>query len=150
VRNIQKGNPEATQILADLIPTITYKPGWMFALEETDRGQGCEGLTLHIGAVVPNSMGEGTTTILHLFPVNPCNYNKDAWEYWVLECIEMVEHHESMEFFKVDGVAPFFSDHGPGRNPYAMARIKPQSQPEEEAEPYYGRGVSDSIFLQAD
>jgi len=148
---MQIGNPEATDILAALVPTITYKPGWSFVLTDTTRGQGCEGLTLMIGAAVPDStdLTKGTN-VLHLFPVNPCNYNKDAWEYWIFECIEMVEHHESMEFFKVDGVAPFFSDHGPGRNPYAMARIKPQSQPEEEATPWVGTDPADSAFLQAD
>ncbi len=62
----------------------------------------------------------------------------------MFEQIEMVEHHESMEFFKVDGKAPYFSDHGPGRNPYARMRIKPESQPMEAAEPYYGREPSDA------
>jgi len=143
-RNI--GPEESADILADVVSKVKYKPGWCFSLNQTDRGQGCQGLTLHIAAEVPNSMGNGTVGILHLMPVLPAAYNRTAWEDWVFEQIQMVEYHEAMEFFQVDGVAPYFSDHGPGRNPYARMRIKDPSQPAEEAEPYYGREASDPFF----
>lgn len=147
MRNRQVGPDDATAILADLVPRVTYKPGWTFALEEIDRGQGCQGLTLLIGAMVPDSTRPGEyTNVLHLMPVLPAAYNRDAWEYWIYEQIELVERHESMEFYRVDGHAPYFSDHGPGRNPYALCRIKPSSQPEEPATPWVGGRCTDPHF----
>lgn len=147
MRNRQVGPDEATAILVDLVPRITYKPQWTFELKEVKRGQGCEGLTLLIGAHVPDSCLPGEyTDVLHLFPVLPAAYGREAWEDWVLECIQMVEKHETMEFFQVDGVAPYFSDHGPGRNPYAMMRIKTPDQPMEAAIPWFGGTPTDEHF----
>lgn len=147
MRNHQVGCPEATDVLADLVPRITYKPSWKFELAELDRGQGCHGLTLIIGAQVPDSTVPGShVEVLHLFPVLPAAYNQTAWEDWVLECILMVEKHETLEFFQVDGVAPYFSDHGPGRNPYAQMRIKPPEQPAEAAVPWFGKPASGEHF----
>lgn len=147
MRNRQIGPDDAAQILADLVPLISYKPGWTFALEELDRGQGCQGLTLLIGAMVPDSTNpDAMTGVLHLMPVLPAAYNRTAWEDWIFEQIQMVEKHEAMEFFHVEGRAPYFSDHGPGRNPYARMRIKPESQPQEEALPWNGGSVSDPHF----
>lgn len=124
MRNLQQGNPESTQILADLIPKISYKPGWTFELAEIDRGQGCAGLTLMIGATLTDSSNPGQTVgVLHLMPVLACAYDEDSWLGWILEQIMLVEQHETLEFFQVDGDAPFFPGHAPGRNPYGVSRV---------------------------
>lgn len=147
MRNRQVGPDTALEVLIDLVPRITYKPNWTFELKEIDRGQGCQGLTLLIGATVPNSTIPGEhTTVLHLMPVLPAAYNRTAWEDWIFEQIQMVEKHEALEFFHVDGVAPYFADHGPGRNPYAHMRIKPAGQPMEAAVPWTGGPCYDEHF----
>lgn len=137
--NHQCGPDTATAILADVVAAATYKPGWTFQLADVDRGQGCGGLTLMIGARVPNSLEpSGSVDVLHLMPVLPAAYNREAWEYWVFEQILMVEQHEAMEFYRVNGEAPYFSDHGPGMNPYALRRVKTPEQRDTPASPWYG------------
>jgi hypothetical protein len=128
VRNRNYGPDASMEILAELVPRITYKPSWTFVLTEIDRGQGCGGTTLLIGATVTDSVSGGTTNVLHLMPVLPAAYDEESWLYWIFEQIQMVELHEAMEFFQVDGVAPYFSEHAPGRNPYALMRVKSPEQ----------------------
>jgi hypothetical protein len=74
MRNLQKGDADAARVLAELVPRITYKPGWSFELHEVDRGQGCEGLTLSIKAEVHDSFSDGMTNVWHLMPVLPAPY----------------------------------------------------------------------------
>jgi hypothetical protein len=123
MRNRQVGPDEATAVLAALVPRITYKPGWTFRLEEIDRGQGCQGLTLIISCNAPDSFGDGNVGLCHLMPVLPANYDEDAWTGWILEQIMLVEQHEALEFFERDGEKVFFPGHAPGRNPYGVARV---------------------------
>jgi hypothetical protein len=142
-RNFNYGPDSAVEILQRLVPRVSYKPGWSFELHEIDRGQGCGGLTLCIGATVPNSVSPGEDTkILHLMPVLPAAYDEESWMLWIFEQIEMVEHHEAMEFFRVDGEAPYFSEHAPGRNPYALRLVKTPEQRDAEAVPWVGGAPS--------
>ena len=110
-RNHQAGPSDAAQTLADLIPRITYK-NWKLTLTECDRGQGSQGLTLIIEGTVPDSLHPGrTVTFAHLMPVAPAAYNQSAWKRWVLEQILLVEKHETLEHFKIDGRGPLESRH---------------------------------------
>jgi hypothetical protein len=152
MRNLQRGNPESTAILAALLPRISYKPGWSFALQELERGQGCEGLTLMIGAQLTDSSNPGETVgVLHLMPVLPAAYDEASWIGWILEQISLVEQHETLEFFQVDGEAPFFPGHGPGRNPYGVSRViaalpKTHETAYAAAVPWHGGPVTDPHF----
>lgn len=148
MRNRQIGPDDAADVLAALVPRVTYKPGWTFQLAEVDRGQGCQGLTLMIGATVPESFGRGTVDILHLMPVLPAAYDEESWARWILEQIEMVERHEMLEFFRVDGQQPYFPAHGPGQNPYAMRLITTPDRAHAEATPWYGGAASDPHFQE--
>jgi hypothetical protein len=146
VRNRQVGPDDAADILARLVPRITYKPGWTFELAEISRGQGCEGLTLMIGATVSDSFGNGTVGVLHLMPVLPAAYDEESWIRWILEQILLVEQHEALEFFRVDGEQPYFPEHGPGRNPYSIAQIKTPEQAQTPATPWSGGAPRDEHF----
>jgi hypothetical protein len=147
VRNRQVGPSDAAQVLADLVPRISYKPGWSFALAEIDRGQGCEGLTLVISFTSPDSLNPSVMTEgVHLMPVLPAAYDEESWTYWIFEQIQMVESHESMEFYRVEGKQPYFPEHGPGRNPYRCASIKTQEQVDAEAVPWVGGPAKDEHF----
>lgn len=136
--NRQYGPDHATLTLANVVNRVTYKPNWRIWLEEIDRGQGCGGLTLMIAATVKNSNADGDVDILHLMPVIPAAYDEETWTRWVLDQILLVERHEALEFFKVDGEAPFFPEHGPGRDPYTVAQIKSREQAHSPATPWSG------------
>jgi hypothetical protein len=148
VRNRQVGPDHSAQILADLVPRISYKPSWEFRLEECSRGQGCEGLTLLISALVPNSFGPDPIGILHLMPVNPAAYDEEAWIGWILEQIEMVEKHEMLEFYRVDGDQPFMPTHSPGRNPYSVFRVRSREEAHAPATPWSGGPPVDPHFKE--
>jgi hypothetical protein len=145
MRNLQKGNPERTAILADVVSRITYK-NWNLELAECSRGQGCEGLTLRISATVPNAVAEGEVEFLHLMPVIPAAYDETSWTRWVLEQILLVEKHECMEFFRKDGEQVYFPAHGPGDDPYAMVEIRTFEQAHAESTPYIGGPPQDPHF----
>ena len=128
--NYQLGPAGSGELLGEVIEAITYKKDWSIKLE-ADRTRGGEhlagsmGLTLVIRAAFEDSTNpEATAKTCHLFAVPPAAYTKETWERWVLDCIIEVETHEALEFFKVDGEAPFFPAHGTanGYNPYTIQR----------------------------
>lgn len=149
MRNRQVGPDHATRVLEDVVARVTYKPGWTIQLQEIDRGQGSQGLTLLIGATVPNSHDPSQSVdILHLMPVIPAAYDEETWTRWIFDQIALVEHHEAMEFYKVDGDPPFFSEHGPGRNPYTIAMVKTREQAYAAATPWNGGPATDEHFTE--
>ena len=147
-RNRQVGPSQAASTLADLITRATYKD-WTLTLKEISRGQGCEGLTLIIEATVPDSLHPNqTVTFAHLMPVPPANYNEPAWTRWILDQLLLVEKHETLEHFKIDGQAPFFPSHGPGRDPYAILEVHDRAEAHAPATPWTGDQVTDPHFHQ--
>lgn len=130
--NTQTGPPGSADLLQDVVSRATYKPGWAISLEHMGRGgehlAGGEGLTLRVRFSCEDSTRPGASTQLdHLFAVPPASYNRETWERFVLNCLILVETHEAMEFFKVDGRAPFFPAHGTanGFNPYTIQHRRP-------------------------
>lgn len=133
-------------MLAELVVRVSYKPGWTFTLEEISRGQGCEGLTLMIGATVRNSFGEDDVDVLHLMPVPPAAYDEATWRRWILEQILLVEKHEALEFFRVDGDQAFFPNHDPGKDPYAIVETQTRDEAHAPALPWVGGAPRDPHF----
>lgn len=148
MRNRQVGPSDAADVLADLVTRLSYKPDWTFDLVECSRGQGCEGLTLQIGATVTDSFGVGQTEVLHLMPVPPAAYDAETWQRWVLDQILLVERHEALEFFRIDGEQAYFPEHGPGRDPYAIAEVKSAEQAYAAATPWVGGPALDPHFTK--
>jgi hypothetical protein len=95
-------------------------------LDDIDRGQGSKGLTLVIRTQGYDSYhperGE-VYRVYHYFPVPPAAYDRRAWLRWLFDQFCLVELHEAMEFFVVDGYRPFAPNHGPGRNPYSVLEL---------------------------
>lgn len=113
-------------VLYEIIRDVRYRPGWVFRLADIDRGQGCAGLTLDIVTSGFNSYHpeQGPNySVHHYFPVPPAGYNYQSWCRWVFECLLLVERHEAMEFFVVDGRRPYAPHHGPGNDPYIVFEI---------------------------
>lgn len=111
------------QPLRDIIDGLDYKDGWEFSIvDDLDRGQGSEGMTLVIRVATPDSYANrGVIHVAHYHPVPPAGYNVHAWRRrWLLERIIETEVHEACEFFTVDGDKPFAPHHGPGSNPYTI------------------------------
>jgi hypothetical protein len=107
--------------LYKLVDQIEYRGGWAFSLEDLDRGQGSEGLTLIIRVVGPDAYNpERRRGVLHYMPVPPAAYDERAWRRWLLEQVLLVERHETCEFFQIDGERPYAPNHGPGRDPYTI------------------------------
>lgn len=118
-----------------LLQTVEYRPGWSFALEDMDRAQGSQGLTLIITTRGYDSYHQERGQfygVLHYFPVPPAAFDERSWLAWLFEQILLVERHEACEFFKVltgeTDVEPLYTrpyapSHGPGNNPYLVREL---------------------------
>ncbi len=129
LENVQYGPPGSGELLVDVVAHITYKPGWEITVTHQDvTGEhlgGGSGLYLGVGWTAEDSTGSGGIGHpYHVFAVPPAAYNRETWERWVLDCLIECETHEAIEFFKVDGWAPFFPPHGMqnGTSPYTINR----------------------------
>lgn len=111
-------------VLVDLVRNrlSLRQPGWSVIIEDLDRGQGSEGLTVTFVALVPDSRREDgrPTRVAHLFPVPPAAFNERSWRHWLFERYCEVLRHEAAEMFEVDGRLPFAPLHAPGNDPYML------------------------------
>lgn len=111
------------QPLLDLVGRCQYRPGWTVELEDIDRGQGSEGLTLVITTNGYNSYhperGE-TYQVHHYMPVPPAAFDERSWRRWLFDQFLLVERHEACEFFQIGGDRPYAPHHGPGNDPYIV------------------------------
>lgn len=112
------------EVLAELVLGCRYRPGWEVELAHEDRGQGSKGLTLVITTATVNSYRpEQPIYVNHYFPVPPAAYDQRSWQRWLFEQYLLVEQHEAMEFFQIDGVRPYAPSHGPGNDPYMIREV---------------------------
>lgn len=123
--NEQHGPAHAAAALEQVVSEVVYKDGWSIRLDyierPTEQFAGSKGLTLRIGAAVPDSVRPGQTVqVEHWMSVPPTSWSHDTWVRWVLDQLILVETHEAMEFYAVNGKKPYFPAHGPGRDPYAI------------------------------
>jgi hypothetical protein len=110
--------------LQKLVDKLRYKPRWWFSLEDMDRGQGSRGLTLVITVTGPDSYHpDDRITVAHYMLVPPAAYDERSWRRWLLDQVLLVERHEAMEFFTLDGVRPYAPSHGPGNDPYLVREV---------------------------
>jgi hypothetical protein len=107
----------------DIRPDGTQADGagrvWTFMLADVDRGQGSKGLTLVINITGPDTYHpERVISVNHYMLVPPAAYDERSWADWLFEQVGLVELHERMEGFKVDGKPVYPPAHGPGNSPY--------------------------------
>lgn len=128
-------------ILARLVESVAYKPGWSFTLEDKDRGQGSHGLTLCILITVPDGYHpERDRSVVHYMLVPPAAYDDRSWQRWLFDQVLLVERHEAMEFFRFEYETPnrigtevfgsnqhverpYAPSHGPGNDPYLIREV---------------------------
>jgi hypothetical protein len=112
--------------LADLVSSLSYRPGWSFRLDHIDRGQGSEGLTFivtSLGYDTYNPDRGETYRVHHYFPVPPAAYIRTSWQRWLLDRLIEIETHETCEFFVIDDKRPFAPVHAPGHDPYVVREM---------------------------
>jgi hypothetical protein len=130
--------------LQQLVASLAYKPGWSFrvvsgntfsmgAVATEPAGNVSTGTvaasyawpegwaaTLVIEIRTPDS-GDPSRTILvsHHFSVPSASFC-GSWRRWLLEQILAVERHEACEFFQIGEGRPFYPEHGPDVDLYAV------------------------------
>lgn len=102
---------EQTEPMREFIERVSYKD-WKFEVR---------GLSLVITIRCECSETGLPRTLAHIFDARVHGeFGDRELRRMVFERIAQIERHEAMEFFKVDGEAPFFPDHTPGKDPYAV------------------------------
>lgn len=110
--------------LHEFVPKIRYKRGWRFEMMDTAYvfSSGVESLLIHVDTL--DSTTRQRTTITHRIGIPLLSAM--PVDLWILERIIDVERHEAMEFYVIDGVAPFFPDHS---RAYVLQRETPHEIP---------------------
>ena len=107
--------------LAELVGQLTVADprGWAFRLEDCGRHAGAAGLTLIVSVRTTDSLNPAEPyTVTHYLWVPPESYDRAAWARWLLEQVLLVDRHEIMEGFAIDGHRIFAPGHGGGHSPY--------------------------------
>ena len=105
-----------------LVNSLEYRPGWEFGLYDSDRGQGCAGLTLDILTSTVDTYDPDSSRSYgahHKMPVPAVNWDRNGWTNWLYEMCLAVETHECREFFRIDGKRVFAPRHGFRASPYS-------------------------------
>jgi hypothetical protein len=113
------------EVLESLVRLLSYRDGWSFRLVTgLDRGQGSQGLTLVINVSGPNSYPpHNVTSVNHYMIVPAAAYDGRSWRRWLFDQIGLVERHERMEWFEIDGQKMYAPSHGPGNDPYLVREL---------------------------
>jgi len=61
-----------------------------------------------------------TIVVWHYMIVPPASFDERSWRWWLFQQIGLVEQHERMEFFRIDGKPAYPPAHGPGNDPYLI------------------------------
>lgn len=103
--------------LERLVVTLRYRPGWKFQLEVV--GGALQFVVVTKGYdSYHTELGQNYHTS-HSFTV-PGSEPPEGWQRWAFDQLILVERHESMEFFQVDGVRPFKPVHSRRAASYYM------------------------------
>ena len=116
--------------LADLVSRLSYREseGWKVWLDDDlqrdkpGRHTGeSRGMTLVVQRCGPDSYSpKSVIAVNHYFAVPPATYDARSWQWWLFEQIGLVELHERMESFLIDGKPAYPPAHGPGNSPYLV------------------------------
>lgn len=113
--------------LYDLVENLEYRPGWTFTIiPNLDRGQGSKGLTLDIVTTGYNSHHldqPANYRVHHYMIVPPASFDRRSWQNWLFQQLLLIEEHEAMEFFRINGEQPYAPNHGPGNDPYMRTEL---------------------------
>lgn len=126
-------------VLAELVETLRYRPGWSFRLEDIERdpadthGAAAGGLTFvgitgeygpdgYVGAEDAYHPSHPRPVYFY-FPVPAATYDERSWRRWLFDRLLDVETHEAMEHFRIGDERPYSPSHGPGNDPYMIREV---------------------------
>ena len=102
-------------MLAAMVASIRYKPGWVFKIG------GPRGRYLCVFATTPDShRPERSRTTQHMFEIPEDLVDDDRFVRWVFDQLLLCELHEAGEFFEVAGRRPFYPHHQDEGSPYEL------------------------------
>lgn len=110
-----------SEVLREIVPKLTYKPGWnCYLMFEVD-ADGSGGWHFFVVSCTENSLAPGEMIrVRHGFLIPAASYNRNTWVAWLFDRIRDVETHEAGEFFRINDVREFAPHHGNGENPYLV------------------------------
>lgn len=97
----------STADLANLVDTVSYKPGWRLVVHEPDPIQGPY---LSIYTDLEDSYNPGSTVPLRIHSPIPPMADEGAFMVWLAWRIRVIETHEVLEWMKVSG-KPWIDPH---------------------------------------
>lgn len=130
-------DPEPLQALVDRLD-YRSRQGWKVWLQDLDRGQGSEGLTLVVQRCGPDTYDpDRMLPVNHYFIVPAAAYDFRSWQRWLFDRLGDVDTHERMEFFILHDspgsehvTRPYAPSHGPGNDPYLVREVGTQEDVE--------------------
>lgn len=93
--------------LVKYIRRITYKPGWTIEAEYLSQDQVVVRLSFRAPCAVTGRTDEIQLGSRNVIDVRMIDNERSLMNY-ILRLIKAAEEHETLEFFKVDGVAPYY------------------------------------------
>lgn len=108
-------NQKGDVALERLLKHVTYKPGWRLSVmhnlfvESQPFGGVPMSVNVRIDIQTENSARPGSMIQLtSIRPVDVCVYTIEELQAGLFDAVIRMERHEASEFFRVDGVAPFW------------------------------------------
>lgn len=98
-----------TSDLIHALDFVRYKPNFVLEIDEPDIVQGPY---LHVYIIVPDANDTDVEAKLRIHSPIPPMPTVTAFHNWLLWRLKMIEIHECMEFFHVDG-KPYLDPHEP-------------------------------------
>lgn len=89
----------APQRLAQLVASLTYKPGWRFSVGNSDE----YGITVHLNFDAPDSNQPDVPFTGHIAVQVPAMINLEVFLHYIQHLVYKAEQHESKEWLRFEG-----------------------------------------------
>lgn len=114
---MRAGAPQQVwKLVVQELTKIRYKPGWHFFVEMIRNEPNLTISTTTQDSYHPEV--DDYHTAHHFVVPNDVVMNEKELNRWVFDCILLVELHEAMEFFQVDGMRPYAPIHSRAAGTY--------------------------------
>lgn len=113
-------------LLRKIVAETKCKPSWSFSLVDED---GALRLVIQVNGV-DSFNPDRLFAVRHYHPVPTTTFNEKSWRRWIFDQCMRTETHEIGEWLRFgqdDGeMRPFVPTHGPGEDPYANRKYRPE------------------------
>lgn len=95
----------------DFLARVKYKAGWVLRLEPLPRSRSLDEEARLLVSFTTTCAVTGAPNIpihgMELIPIG-IMYSTEHLQDFIIQCLHRIESHETKEWFKVDGVAPYY------------------------------------------